>query len=126
MRQIEHWQSLTVTCAGASTSKRTAPQWQPPRCVTSAGGSGSAAACISRREELGAVVPQFADRLVNVGLRQVRTLLDEAFRHAGRPAAGQLLERAHIKIAIVEEALEVGHQARQEPPVLADAAAAHG
>ena len=30
MRQMEQLHSLTVTRAGASTSKRTAPQWQPP------------------------------------------------------------------------------------------------
>jgi hypothetical protein len=35
MRQIEQLQSLTVTRAGACTSNATAPQWQPPRCVTS-------------------------------------------------------------------------------------------
>ena len=43
---------------------------------------------------------------------------------AGRPAARQLLERADIQIAVVEEALQLRHVARQEAPVLADAVAA--
>src|SRR5712692_12053961 len=33
---MEQLQSTTVSSAGARTSKRTAPQWQPPRWVTSA------------------------------------------------------------------------------------------
>src|SRR5436190_6488800 len=35
MRHREQLQSCTCNCAGASTSKRTRRQWQPPRWVTS-------------------------------------------------------------------------------------------
>src|SRR6476661_5979797 len=76
-----------------------------------------------RREQPRAVVTQLADRLVDVSTGKVRALLDEALGDLRRPAARQLLQRAHVQVAIVEEALEVGHEARQEAPVLADAVA---
>lgn len=41
--QMEQLQSHTMRSAGASTSHRTALQWQPPVCVTSASASASAA-----------------------------------------------------------------------------------
>jgi hypothetical protein len=44
MRQIEQLQSVTVTLAGASTSNLTAPQWQPPQCLTM--GVRSNAVCV--------------------------------------------------------------------------------
>jgi hypothetical protein len=39
MRQIEQLQSSASMAAGASTSKRTRRQWQPPRCVTNRAGA---------------------------------------------------------------------------------------
>src|SRR6184192_655857 len=71
MRQIEQLHSLAVRRAGASTSKATAPQWQPPRCVTSGTASGAPAAGVSRREQARAVMPQLADRFVDIRVREV-------------------------------------------------------
>src|SRR5256885_5230316 len=56
------FRSLAVRRAGASTSKATAPQWQPPRCVTSGTASGAPAAGVRRREQPRAEVAQLADR----------------------------------------------------------------
>src|SRR5437764_1107274 len=126
MRQIEQLHSLTVTRAGASTSKAIAPQWQPPRCVTSAAASGTGASRPGRGKQARAIVTQLADRFVDVRMRQMRALLDEALGHRRRPAARQLLQRADVEIAVVEEGLKLGHRAREEAPVLADAVAAHG
>lgn len=36
------------------------------------------------------------------------------------------IDTAHVQVAVVEERREIGHGAGQEPPVLADAGAAHG
>src|SRR5207244_9429611 len=88
--------------------------------------SGAAGAGISRREQPPAVVPQLTDRFVDIGVRQMGPLLEETLGHRRRPAARQLLQRADVEIAVVEEALELGHRAREEAPVLADAVAAHG
>src|SRR5256885_8692137 len=87
MRQIERLLSLAVRRAGASTSKATAPQWQPPRCVTSGTASGAPAAGVSRREQPRAVVAQLADRFVDIGVREVGPLLEETLGHRRRPAA---------------------------------------
>src|SRR5207248_6908738 len=102
------------------------PQWQPPRCVTSAAASGTGASRPGRGKQARAIVTQLADRFVDVRMRQMRALLDEALGHRRRPAARQLLQRADVEIAVVEEGLELGHRAREEAPVLADAVAAHG
>ena len=53
-----------------------------------------------------AVVAQLADRLLDIRERQVRALLHETLGDLGRPAPRQLLERAHIQVAIVEKPLE--------------------
>src|SRR5881398_1259021 len=125
MRQIEQLHSLTVTRAGASTSKAIAPQWQPPRCVTSAAASGTGASRPGRGKQARAIVTQLADRFVDVRMRQMRALLEETLGHRRRPAARQLLQRADVEIAVVEEAFELGHTAREKAAVLADAVAAH-
>src|SRR5690349_3167401 len=57
---------------------------------------------------------------------QVRTLLGKALGHSRCPAARQLLEGAHVEIAIVKESLELRHVAGKKAPVLANAVAAHG
>ena len=44
----------------------------------------------------------------------------------GLPAARQLLERAHVQVAVVEVGFQARHAARQEAAVLADGVAAHG
>src|SRR2546429_8257003 len=125
MRQIEQLHSLAVRRAGASTSKATAPQWQPPRCVTSGTASGAPAAGVSRRKQARAVMPQLADRFVDIRVREVGPLLDETLGHRRRPAARQLLQRADVEIAVVEEVFELGHAAREKATVLADTVAAH-
>src|SRR2546423_10021211 len=107
MRQIEQLHSLAVRRAGASPSKATARKWQPPRCVTGGTASGAPAAGVSRREQPRAVVPQLADRFVDIRVREVGPLLDETLGHRRRPAARQLLQRADVEIAVVEEALEL-------------------
>src|ERR1700721_2796506 len=71
------------------------------------------------------VITQFSDGFVNVGTRQVRRLLGVTARHRWHPAPCELLERADIKIAIVEESLELRHQPRKKTPVLADTVTAH-
>jgi hypothetical protein len=68
---------------------------------------------------------QFANRLVNISVGQVRSLLDETLHDTGRPAARQFLERADIEIPIVEKTLQLRHVAGQKSPVLADAVATH-
>src|SRR4051812_24342876 len=70
-------------------------------------------------------MPQLANGLVNVGEREVRASLRKPAGDAGRPAPRQLLERAHIEVAIVKEALELGHVPGEEAAVLADAVTAH-
>src|SRR5881275_2595342 len=112
MRQIEQLHSLTVTRAGASTSKAIAPQWQPPRCVTSAAASGTGASRPGRGKQARAIVTQLADRFVDVRMRQMRALLDEALGHRRRPAARQLLQRADVEIAVVEEGIERARKRR--------------
>ena len=72
-----------------------------------------------------AVVLQLADRFEDVRQREVRALLRKLSATPRRPAARELLQRADVQIAVVEEALERGHAARKEAPVLADAVAAH-
>src|SRR5215471_4689386 len=79
-----------------------------------------------RRKQPRTVMPQLADRLVDVCRGEMRSLLREALRHRRGPAPRQLLERADIEIAVMEEALEVGHVACEKAPVLTDAVAAHG
>ena len=52
-------------------------------------------------------------------------LLRETRDQTGRPASRELLERAHVEIAVVKKLLERRHVPREEAPVLADAVAAH-
>src|SRR3954470_4830450 len=77
------------------------------------------------REQLLAVVRQLADRFADVGHGLVFPLLGGAAHDARRPASRQLLERADVEIAVMEELLERRHVARHEAPVLANAVAAH-
>src|SRR5580692_4562635 len=53
------------------------------------------------------------------------TLLHETRGDLGRPATREFLERADIKITVVEEFLKPWHVACQEPTILTDAVAAH-
>src|SRR5207302_8579141 len=106
MRQIEQLHSLTVTRAGASTSKAIAPQWQPPRCVTSAAASGTGASRPGRGKQARAIVTQLADRFVDVRMRQMRALLDGALAQRRRPAARQPRQRTDVRLAEVAEGRE--------------------
>src|SRR5437763_14850863 len=101
MRQIEQLHSLTVTRAGASTSKAIAPQWQPPRCVTRAAASGTGASRPGRGKQARAMVTQLADRFVDVRKRQMRDLLVEARGLRLRPAARPILQRAAVELGAV-------------------------
>src|SRR5690606_39951186 len=64
---------------------------------------------------------QLTDRIMDVREREVGGLLLEAGRVLWRPAARQFLHRADIEIAVVEVALQLRHQPREETAVLADA-----
>src|SRR6185312_17316841 len=79
-----------------------------------------------RSEQTRAVVAQLANRFGDVLMRQMRALLLEALRDRGSPPARQLLQRADVQVAVVEEALQLRHVAGQESPILTDAVAAHG
>src|ERR1700712_240936 len=68
-----------------------------------------------------AVVLQFADGLVDVGERAVReALLGLAEVDAGIPATAQLLDRADVDHAVVQEVVQRRHVACNEPGVGAD------
>src|SRR5579871_4768001 len=74
-----------------------------------------------RAEQPFAIELELRHRVADVVQRQVGGTPVET--GAGRPALGQLLQGAHVQVAIVEEALQLRHQARQETAVLADAVA---
>src|SRR5215212_1369075 len=82
-------------------------------------------AVVWRREQLPPVVSQLADGFLDVGERLVLALFREPTEHAGSPASRELLERAHVEIAVMKEFLERGHVPREEAAVLADAVPAH-
>src|SRR5690606_37983486 len=56
-----------------------------------------------------AVVAQLVDRVVDVTQGGVRRLLAHPGKDVRRPAAGQLLDRAHVQVAVVEIPLQLGH-----------------
>ncbi len=85
---------------------------------------GLAAHALATQETL-AVELEFAYRFAHVVERQMRGGFWNRLRHMRRPALRQLLERAHVEIAVVEEPLERRHVPREKAPVLADAVAAH-
>ena len=72
-----------------------------------------------------AIVLQFTNGLAHVVHGQMAGGLAEALGDLRRPTQRELLEGAHVEIAVVEEFLELRHVARQEAPVLAHAVAAH-
>lgn len=78
-----------------------------------------------RNQEVLPVVLQFVDRLVNVGKRRMQRALLKTLVDCRLPASAQLLERADVEIAVMEEALQIRHPARHEAAVLADRIAAH-
>src|SRR5262245_52192754 len=78
-----------------------------------------------RREQVLAVVRELANRFLDIRECLVLALLHEPAENFGSPAPRQLLERAHVEVAIVEELLECRHVSREEASVLADAVAAH-
>src|SRR4029077_13298278 len=101
---------------GCSSRSALKAAW-PPEVLRHAG--------VCRREQPRAVVAQLTDRFVDVRVREVSPLLDETLGHRRRPAARQLFQRADVEIAVMKEALELGHAAREKATVLADAVAAH-
>src|SRR5574341_2634215 len=63
----------------------------------------------SQAQQVLAVVHELVDRLVDVGQRGVLLRLLEAFQRGRLPAPRQLLERADVEVAIVEEGFQLGH-----------------
>src|SRR5690554_5113364 len=68
---------------------------------------------------------QLADRVVDIGKREVRRLLLESGRDLRCPELSHDLEARDVEIAVVEERGELRHVAYQEAPVLAYAITAH-
>ena len=77
------------------------------------------------RDEDGlAVVAQLLDGFADVGQRPVvAALRGGAVERSGIPAAGELLDRADVDVAVVDEPLQLGHVPGQERPVGADGVA---
>ena len=61
-----------------------------------------------------AVVLQLADRVADVVERQVGGALLKAGERLRRPAPRQLLERAHVEVAVVKIPLQLRHLAREK------------
>src|ERR1044072_5724028 len=61
------------------------------------------------REKVLAVVAELADGFLDISERLVFALLGESRDDSRRPATRQLLHRAHVEIAVVEEFLQRGH-----------------
>ncbi len=70
------------------------------------------------------VMLQLSNRLANVIQRQMRAAFMEAVFDFRRPACGQLFERRHIQVAVVEVAFQRFHVRIKEAAILADAVAA--
>src|SRR3954471_20602788 len=106
-------------CAAPTT--RRLPQPTAPRSPPSAAKSPPP----SNSHHRLAVELQLLDRLDDIGERLMLAFLAEALRELGLPAPHQLLQRRDVQVAVMEVALEPGHPAREEAPVLADGVAAH-
>jgi len=68
-------------------------------------------AAVSGLDEAFPIVQKLADRIANIGQREMLRLFAEAGRNFGCPAAGQLLERAHINVPVVEIGFQLRHVA---------------
>src|SRR5690606_17222305 len=66
------------------------------------GGSAS-----GQLEEMLAVINQFGDRFADIVEREMRRAFSQTRRNIGTPAFGKFFQSAHIKIAVMEEALEL-------------------
>src|SRR5690606_3891118 len=119
------WSRTTARSPSRNRDRSKARNWSG--WASAATGSTSASGCIGgpKRYEVLAVVAQLLDGLVDVGERGVRAALGEPAGDFRPPALAQLLERAHVEVAIVEVRLERGHEAREEAAVLADRVARH-
>src|SRR5687768_15426749 len=71
------------------------------------------------------VVLHLADRVADIVEREVRGALLEAVESLRRPAPRELLERAHVEVAVMKIPLQRRHLAREKAAVLADAVATH-
>ena len=80
----------------------------------------------SDSQEVGSVMCQLVDRFMNVCQSRVLLRFLEARIGFRLPALGQLLQGAHIDIAVVKERLQLGHVAHEKPSILTNAVAAHG
>ncbi len=66
------------------------------------------------------VMQQFIDGFMHIRQGSVFLGFFKTAVRLGLPALGQLLERTHIDVAVVQKRFELGHVARQKAPVLAD------
>src|SRR5699024_7812853 len=72
------------------------------------------------------VVNQLGHGVANIVHGQMRGVFCHAVGNVRRPAPGQLLERAHIDVPIVEISLQLRHVVIQKTAILTNAVAAHG
>ncbi len=74
-------------------------------------------------EEVGAVVDEFVDGLVDIGQGGVGLALFEGIEDLRFPAPGQFLQGADIEIAVMQPGFELGHVLHQKTAILADGVA---
>src|SRR5258705_2358900 len=79
----------------------------------------------SELQKMLAVVLEFVDRFVNVRQRLVLAMLGEAGRKLRLPALHELLQRAHIEIAVMKERFEPRQMPYHETAVLMHRIATH-
>jgi hypothetical protein len=75
------------------------PSIRPHRSISLDGG-------LERPQQTLAVILHFTDRIAYIVERQVRRGLAKALGDSRGPTQGQLFERAHIEITIMEESLQ--------------------
>src|SRR5690606_40478467 len=76
-------------------------------------------------QKMAAIMLQFVDGFIDIGKRLMPRLLDEAPVDFRLPSERQLLQRADIQVAVVEESLECRHVLHEESAILADGIATH-
>src|SRR5476649_971759 len=99
--------------------------WNAVECGSGLAREGAGpGATDSGLDEMLAVMLQLSNRLANIIQRQMRAAFMEAVFDFRRPACGQLFERRHIQVAVVEVAFQRFHVRIKEATILADAVAA--
>ncbi len=67
-----------------------------------------------------AVIVQLGNRVTDIVECLVTAVLVHALGDFRRPTPGQLLERADIQVAVVEERFQLRHLASEKSPILAN------